>query len=116
MCGRTRRPPTLSKTMRLVILHLKRVMHGDFGVPARFLAQASAFEFGAGQFFHDFQRARLVIEKIVVSTEEISQAIFLVQPPDVLGNSARAFEAMLPLVVCGNGAILTGEFAAEGQD
>src|SRR6202035_1064076 len=55
------------------------------------------------------------MEEVVVRAEEIAQAEFLVEQPHFLGDAVAALEAVLALVVGGDGAILAGEFAAKRQ-
>lgn len=99
-----------------VLLHLERVMHGDFGAPAHGAGKTLAPEFGTGQRLDDVERAGLAVEEVVIGAEEIFDAEFLVQLPHFVGDALAALEAMLPLVVCGNWAVIAREFAAEGQN
>jgi hypothetical protein len=96
-----------------VLLHLEGVVDGDLGVPARDLADGDAVYFGGGQGLDDLQRPLLVVEKVVVGAEEISKAILLVEAAHLVGDARGALEAVLPLVVGGDGAVGAGELAAE---
>src|SRR4029078_12833319 len=98
MCARTALPPTLLNT-----------------IPSRVLAEPHAVELRAGELLDDVERARLVVEEVVVGAEEVANPVFLVEPPHFLGDPLAALHAILALVIGGDRTVRTGEFAAEGQ-
>jgi len=107
------RPATGFMHQFQMIFHHQRVVNGGLGAPADFFVQRNAIDARVGQGLHYFDGALLVIEEVVIRAEEISDAVGLVQPGEFFGYPARAFQAVLPLVVRRDRAVGAGEFAPE---
>ena len=95
---------------------MQRVVDGHLRIPSRPFAEPHAVEFRAGELVDDVERARLVVEEVVVGAEEVAKTVVLVEAPHFVGDPLAALHAILPLVIGGDRAVRTGEFAAEGQD
>ena len=99
-----------------MFLHLERVVDRYLCIPSRLFVEPHAVELRAGELVDYFERARLVVEEVVVGAEEVAKTVVLVEAPHLVGDPFAALHAILPLVVGRDGAVRTGEFAAEGQD
>ena len=101
---------------RQVLLHLQRVVHGDLRAPADPLAQRTPSNSARASVSTMSQRARLVVEEVVVGAEEMTAGRIPCSGGRI-SSAMRAglLSAVLPLVVGGNGAVRAVELAAEGQ-